>query len=48
MGEVNSQSVTPQLGHGLLLKKAHRRTCSMFQILFLDQCFPMETEALAS
>ena len=25
---------------------AHCRTCSMFRILFLDQCYPMETEAL--
>ena len=25
------------------LKIAHRRTFTMFQILFLDQCYPMET-----
>ena len=30
----------------LALKIAHRRTCSMFQILFLDQRYLMETEAL--
>ena len=30
----------------LALEIAHRRTCSMFQIFLLDQCYPMETEAL--
>ena len=30
----------------MALKIAHRRTCSMFRILFLDQCYPVETEAL--
>ena len=29
----------------LALKIAHLRTCSMFRILFLDQCYPLETEA---
>ena len=51
MGEMNSEIISRFQAHApiwtwLALKIAHGRTCSMFQILFLDQCYPMEAEAL--
>ena len=51
MGEMNSEiisrfQVPRPIRTWLALKTAHRRICSMFRILFLDQCYPMETEAL--
>ena len=50
-GEINSEiisrfQVPRPIRTWLVLKIAHRRTCSMFRILFLGQCYPMETEAL--
>ena len=51
MGEMNSEiisrfQVSRPIRTWLALKIAHCRTCSMFRILFLDQCYPMKTKAL--
>ena len=54
MGEMNSEIISrfhvapppPPIRTWLALKMAHRRRCGVFRILFLDQCYPMETEAL--
>ena len=50
MGEINSEIISKlqvprPIRTWLTLKIAHLRTCSMFRILLLDQCYPMETEA---
>ena len=53
MGKMNSENISRFQVSSLnyittwtALKIAHRRTCSMFQILFMNQCYPMETESL--
>ena len=50
-GEMNSEGISRRQVQSPIktwsaLKIAHRRTCSMFEILFLDECYLMETEAL--
>ena len=50
MGKMNSESISrfqvSRLNYYIdAIKIAHRRTCSMFQILFMNQCYPMETES---